>query len=210
MAGSFLITAGWNWYHLPHRPRPPFIVKSLITWAAVYVSYRIGKFIYLYAVRRFERHPFWHTEFSRSLDKLFFTLSAFFIVFFSRWEHISLIYTSLVLLAIFLTLGRELARHPDPRAWRTVNRSVFGVAFFLFFLNSILQYTAYRYYILDPDAKFYNIVVFRAWSMTMFWLIGFAAAGLVFWWLRGRKRYIGISAVFTVILFSPAVMSFDS
>src|SRR3989338_10872805 len=82
LAGAFIITAGWNWYHLKHKPYLRFVLISLAAWVIIYFLFRAGKTVFLYLVRKTERHPFWYTEFVKSIDRLFLTASLLFLVFF--------------------------------------------------------------------------------------------------------------------------------
>ena len=192
MAGAFIITAGWNWYHVKYRPHWRFVLISIITWIIIYLGFIAGKKLFLYIVRKTERHSFWHTEFARSIDKLFFTSSLLFLVFFSRNQLLSLIYLLLILALLFFVISRQLSRHPLASDWKTINKGVFAIVIFLFTLNSVLQYLGFKFYILDAQSKIYNIIVFRSLSMTMLWLVGFAFGALVY--LRSKKwwHYLGI------------------
>lgn len=189
LAGSFLIVAGWNWYHLAHRPPLRFIVISLLMWAGVLGSFYGGKQLYTHLVRRWRRHPFWQREFRNWLDELFFLVSLFFLVFFFRNELAALVYVGLVFWLVFWRLDRYLSRHPAAGPWRTVNQAVFAFAFFIFFSQAVFQYFSFRWYILDPAARFHNIVVFRSLAMSAFWLLGFTVAHGIYWRLRGIARY---------------------
>lgn len=188
--GSFIIVAGWNWYHLSHRPHGRFIVISLVMWAVVFLFFHLGKLGYIYLAKRTHRHFFWYTEFKNFLDKLFFFFSLFFIIFFFKNELWSLFYVSALFLFLFNRLHSQISLHPDAHHWLLVNKSVFILGYFIFLLSSLAQYLAYHYYILDSNARFYNIVIFRSFSITMFWLFGFAIAGFIFLRLKIWWRYI--------------------
>src|SRR3989344_640355 len=192
LVGAFIIAAGWNWYHLPKRPHLRFVVISLVVWVAVYLAFRLGKKLFLYAVRKTERQPFWYTEFAESIDKLFFTSSLLFLMFFSQNELLNLVYSVGVLALLFFVVNRQLSGHERAADLRVINKEMFVIALFLFLLNGILQYYGFSFYILDAQSKIYNVVVFRSWSMTMLWMIGFALSSLIYirtqkWW-----RYLGI------------------
>ncbi len=204
LAGVFFITAGWNFYHLKYRPHWRFVLISIITWIVLYLGFVAGKFLFLYFVRKTKLHSFWHTEFARSIDRLFFTASLLFLVFFSRHELLSLIYSASILLLLFFVVNRQLSRHPLATDWQTINKGVFAIVFFLFTINSVLQYFGFKFYILDAQSKIYNIIVFRAWSMTVLWLIGFALGALVYLATKKWWRYLGIliwAAVQMLVLF---------
>ncbi len=186
---SFIITAGWGWYHFSHHPRQLFIVKEMVVWCFVWVLYQMGKRALVYGLRQFKRHHFWHETFIGFLDTLFLYFSLLFVIFFFRNELLSLVYVSVVMLALYVRLQRYLGHHPQARPWLTVNKAVFVLAYFLFIIQSILQYTAYHYYILDSNVRFFNIVLFRSVAMTLFWLFGFAVGSSLFVHARGRWRY---------------------
>ena len=100
---------------------------------------------------------------------------------------------------IFIRLHAYLRRHPAAAPWLAVNRAVFILGLFIFLISSLGQYLAYHYYILDSNIKFYNIVFFRSFAMTMFWLLGFAVAGLIYWQF---KKYLPLRpAGFVVAVF---------
>src|SRR3989344_5966002 len=187
LVGAFIIAAGWNWYHLPKRPHLRFVVISLVVWVAVYLAFRLGKKLFLYAVRKTERQPFWYTEFAESIDKLFFTSSLLFLMFFSQNELLNLVYSVGVLALLFFVVNRQLSGHERAADLRVINKEMFVIALFLFLLNGILQYYGFSFYILDAQSKIYNVVVFRSWSMTMLWMIGLALSSLIYirtqkWW----------------------------
>jgi len=204
LAGSFIIVAGWNWYHLAYRPHWRFVVISLAMWIFVFVGFQFFKFIFAHLAKRYKRHPYWQTEFIKFLDKLFFIFSLIFLIFFSRSEIISFVWVSFIFLILFWRLHDYLARHPAAGPWLIVNRSFFLLGYFIFVLCGAFQYFAYKYYILDSNVKFYNIVIFRSWAMTMFWLFGFAIAGFIYWQFKSRLRYIALffwAVLFVAIMF---------
>lgn len=192
IVGAFIIVAGWNWYHLKHRPYSRFILISIAAWIIVYLLFIAGKKLFLYIVRRAERHPFWYTEFAKSIDKLFLTSSLLFLIFFSRSELLSLIYSISILALLFFVVSRQLSRHHGASDWNVINKGTFAIIFFLFALNSALQYFGFKFYILDAQSKIYNIIVFRSWSMTMLWMIGFALGALVYMRTKKWWRYLGV------------------
>ncbi len=193
VAGSFIVTAGWNWYHVKYRPHWRFVLISLVTWLLVYFLFLGGKKLFLFIIKKTEHGAFWRNEFALSVDKLFFASSLFFLMFFFRNELASLIYSSAILFLLFFVVDRQFSKHPNAVKWRVVNKGFFSVVFFLFLVSGILQYIGYSYYILDSQSKIYNIVVFRSVSITMFWMIGFALGGLIY--LNGGKwrRYLGVA-----------------
>lgn len=192
LAGSFFISSGWLWYHYSHHPRVRIIIVTLITTALIFASYKLFKHFFGHLAIRFHRHPFWPAEFKNFLDKLFFVFSLLFLVFFSHSEILSFIYVSAVLLLLFYALHSALRKHPAATPWLAVNRSVFILGYFIFIFSGIAQYAARRFFIFDVGAKFYDIVIFRAVAMTAFWLLGFAAAGFIYWTLKSIWRYVAL------------------
>src|SRR3989338_1135362 len=190
LAGSFIITAGWNWYHLPHRPHNRFILISLVTWLVIFIGYRVATICYGYAIKRLRVHPFWQEEFRKFLDPLFFQFSFIFLLFFFRNELWSLLYISAVFLFLFWRLQRYLSHHPAAHNWLVINRTVFLFSYFIFVVQALLQYLSYTYYILDANVRFFNIVFFRAWEMAMFWMLGFVVASFFLVYVRSWVRYI--------------------
>ncbi len=197
IAGAFVIAAGWNWYHTPYRPHYRFVYISIITWAVVYAGYRLFKWLYHFLTVKFNRHIFWQKEFGGFLDSLFFICSLFFLIFFSRWELLSIGMIIFLLAVLFWRTQVYLSAHPDATQWKLVNKNIFTVIIFLFVLFSGFQYTAYRFANFDPFLKFYNIVMFRAWAMTMFLILGFAVATLLFHKIKSHGRFllIGLWAI---------------
>lgn len=186
---SFIISAGWGWYHLSKRDP----VKLWLTIAAftvgIFIGFHIGKIVYRYAVKKLGRHPFWGDDFVRFLDPLFFYTSLFFGIFFLKNELASVAYSSVIILLVFWRLQHYLSHHPAAHPWLTVNRTIFVFGFFLFIVQAVVQYSAFRYYILDSNLRFFNIVLFRSVAMTLFWLTSFSVASFVYWKMRGFMRY---------------------
>ncbi len=174
-AASFVIAAGWNWYHLPHRPHLKIIIITLIATLILWLGYIIGKKILLFILRKKTTHPFWVGIFPNYLNRLYLAFSSLFLVFFSSYEIVSLIYFAFALGIVFLTLESIFKQHPRGKDWQKINRLLFTWGLFLFVFNSICQYSAFHYYILDPGAKDYNVILFRAWAMTDMWLSLFSA-----------------------------------
>ena len=193
VVGAFVIAAGWNWYHLKHRPHTRFILITLLTWVTVYVGYRTFKWTYHFLTVKFNRHIFWQQEFGKFLDSLFFIISLFFLILFSRWELVSVAGVLLLMAVLFWRTQAYLSHHPNAHEWKMVNKNIFTLIFFLFALFSVFQYSAYSFANFDPYLKVYNIVMFRAWAMTMFWVFGFVVATLIYWKIKGPLRYVLIS-----------------
>ncbi|MBU0546418.1 LTA synthase family protein, partial [Patescibacteria group bacterium] len=204
MIGSFFIASGWNWYHLAKRPHWRFALITLGMTAGLVVGFIVFKKAYRFAVRRWKRHAFWQTDFFAALDSLFFIFSLNFLVFFSRVEILSLFIVSITIALFFLRLHKFLAKHPNSSEWQGVNKMIFVLFYFLFLLNNLLQYVGYNFYILDPNARFYNIVLFRSFSMTMFWLLGFAVSGFLILHIKSFLKYFFValwSALHLSVLF---------
>jgi len=200
-AGSFVIAAGWTWYHIRQNPYWKFVLTGALLWVFVFIGYYIFRWLYGYLVSKFNRHEFWQKEFKKYLDSLFFIFSLSFLVFFSRWERLSLLYFLLIFSLLFWRLQYYLGLHPDGGAWKKVNKTVFIFIFILFLVLSGLQYLAYHYYILDSNIKFYDIVLFRSWAMTMFWVLGFSTASLLYYKIKNKiLRYAFL--VFWSLLFA--------
>ena len=200
--GGFIIVAGWNWYHLPHKPHLKFILLSILMWFGLIFGFWFFKIVYQKLIKKFGKIGFWQKEFYSSIDELYLNFSLFFLVFFSTNEILSLIYFLCVLFLFFWRFQVHLSRHPTAFLWLTVNRAVFIFTIFLFLINSFLQYLSFDYYILDTSYNYFNIVLFRSWAMTSFWLAGFAFAGFLYWNLKSFWRYIFFSFWSVLFIFS--------
>ncbi len=188
VVGAFVIAAGWNWYHTPYRPHSRFAVLFLFSWVAVYVGYRVFKWAYHFLTVKFNRHIFWQQEFGKFLDSIFLLCSLFFLVFFSRSQLLSVGMVLAFMVLLYHRTQKYLSAHPGAHEWKLVNRNIFSLIFFLFAVFSLFQYSAYRFANFDPYLKFYNIVMFRAWAMTMFWILGFVVATLIYWKIKSHHR----------------------
>lgn len=201
--GAAIIGSGWSWYHIAHRPHGRFYVITALLCGAVFVGFHVFKRIFSWTVRRLGRHRFWHQEFVGFLDELFFVFSLLFVIFWFRSEALSIGYVTAVLGVLYWRTQHYFSHHPGAAPWLNVNRAVFIFTLFLFLLQSILQYVAHYYYILDSNARFFNIVVFRSVAMTLFWLAGFAVASFLYWKLPRGVRFVAVglwSALFVLIL----------
>ncbi|MFA5127486.1 MAG: LTA synthase family protein [Patescibacteria group bacterium] len=188
ITASFIISAGWMWYHYTHHPHAKFIWMTIAVAAAILVANKIFKELYRWLIIKFERHYFWRTDFYYFLDELFFLCSLYFIVFFSRNELLSLGIFAVVSLAVFIRLDDFLGRHPDDD-WRTAGRAIFVLGCVIFFVDAFFQYFSYANYILDSNIKFYNIVLFRSIAMSTLWMAGFALASMLYVSIAGRFRH---------------------
>ena len=48
IVGSFIITAGWNWYHIKRRPHLKFVLISIAAWLVIYLAFIGGKKLFLW------------------------------------------------------------------------------------------------------------------------------------------------------------------
>ncbi|OGH94068.1 MAG: hypothetical protein A2538_02085 [Candidatus Magasanikbacteria bacterium RIFOXYD2_FULL_41_14] len=200
---SLFVAGGWSWYHSPHHIILTVFSVSIVVASILAVFFYLFKFFFTRYATNSYRHPFWSNNFPDYLNNIYFSLSLLFLVFFLQNEIISVVYFIAVIAIIFATIQSALNHHPAGERWRTINKLAFTLAIFLFIINGTCQYLASRYYILDPSAKFYNINIFRAWAMTMFWMAGFSAAYLLLIKIKGRAKWlalIGWITIFVVVL----------
>ncbi len=204
LAGSFIISSGWSWYHFKHKPYNPFLIKVFVIWITVFVGYHIFKWSYHFFTAKFNRHIFWQKEFGLFLDNLFFYFSLFFLVFFSPNQILSLVVFLLLMGLFFWRTQKYISFHPDAHQWKLVNKNIFTLIFFLFIFFSVFQYLAFRLANFDNYLKFHNIVLFRAWAMTMFLILGFALATLIYSKTKSIWRYLvlGLWVLFFVLILS--------
>lgn len=189
---SFVVSFSWNWYHIKHIPRARFAIYIIATWLFVYFSYLVGKSLFGFLLKRFKRHPFWRNDFLPCMDRLFLTASLFFLIFFFRNEVISLVYVSILFLVFFWQFQKYLSLHPAKKEWLVVSKSVFILAYFIFLTASVFQYISHRYYILDSNARFFNIVLFRSWTIMCFWLLGFSVSSLIYYFVKNKLKYAAL------------------
>ena len=192
LAGSFIMAAGWSWCHISKHPKWIFVPKAIAVWGAVYVAYRVGKFIFREAARRTRRHSFWQEQFVGFLDRLWFYFSLLFVIFFLKSELLSVVYISAAFFLLYWRLQHYLSHHPHAAPWIAVTKNIFVLAFGLFLAQAAVQYAAYHYYILDSNIRFFNIVLFRSVAMTLFWLFGFVVASFLYWKISSWARYIPV------------------
>lgn len=202
-AASFFITAGWNWYHIPHTQKMILVRNTVIETIILWILFTVAKKILIALLRRKNLNPFWTNVFPHYFNRLYCAFSLLFLVFFSKNEIISLVYFAFALTVFFFTLESILKQHPAGKKWVTINRLLFFWAIFLFALNAVNQYTAFRYYILDPEAKYYNVSLFRAWAMASLWLGLFSISYLWLLRIKSKMRYflfILCAALFAVFV----------
>lgn len=194
LIAAFIISAGWSWYHFLKRPHWKFVTKATVLMLLVFIGYQIIKKIFKYWVEKSARHPYWSHEFYQKIDRLFLFFSFTFLVYFIRQEIGSILYSIFILSIFFWQTQKTLALHPAATIWKKINRLYFTFFLFVFFISLLAQYWAYRYAAMDPNVKFYNIVVFRAWSIAMFWLLLYSLSDLIYWHLKKIPAIIVKSA----------------
>ena len=101
LAGSFIISSGWGYYHLSKHNVPKLLLTIFGMGVVLYAVYQLFKIFYVSVCRYFNRHPFWHNEFVGFLDEIFFVTSLFFVIFFFQSELLSTAYVVLVLLLLY-------------------------------------------------------------------------------------------------------------
>ncbi|MFA6105259.1 MAG: LTA synthase family protein [Patescibacteria group bacterium] len=200
LAGSFIIAIGWGWYHFHREPGIVYFGKIVLLSFFVAAAFFAAKLLYWYFVKITGRHFFWREHFYYNFNELFFYSSFLFFIFFIETEWLSLVYCLLLLPLLFWRLQKMIAVHLGSKPWLALNRSFFYLIYFFFCLESILQYVSYHYYILDGNIKYFNIVLFRSFAMSSFWLLGFALANYFYFKLRNIFRYFLL--VLWIVLFS--------
>ncbi len=181
LIGAFVIAAGWSFYHFSLRNHILFVFKASVLMSLVFVGYQIMKRIFKYIVNKTKRHPYWENEFYQQMDKLFLSFSLIFIIYFIRQEILSIFYAIFILTFIFWRTQKTLSIHSNSLIWKKINTLYFVFFLFIFLLNIILQYWTYRFAVVDTGTKFYNVIVFRAWSITMFWMLLYSISDLIYW-----------------------------
>ena len=184
LIGAFVISAGWSWYHFNKHNQLQFVIKALVVMTAVLIGYHLFRKVFKYLVNKTKRHPFWENEFYDQLDRLFFTFSLVFLIYFIRQEIYSIIFAVAILNIIFWQTQKTLSIHPNSTVWKKINTLYFLFFIFIFLINLGLQYWTYRYAVVDTGVKFYNVIVFRAWSISMLWLMMYSISDIVYWQLN--------------------------
>lgn len=199
--GSGIIASGWSWYHLSRHNLVWFYSMVAGLWVAMFAVWKVVQYAFRLLAQSTRRHPFWSTDFWATTDELYGIVSLFFVIFFSRDELVSLVYTGVVIALLFWRLYRVLSKHPEPREWLALTRAFFILGYFLFIVQAGLQYTAYHYYILDSNIRFFNIVLFRTLAMTALWLVGYVVA-VYLYQLISVKFIRSLPLVIWVVLFA--------
>lgn len=203
ITGPFIIAYCWNWYHLTGPQRQVELWWLTLLYAGlIFFVFFFFKGLFRFLTVKFKWHTFWVDEFVIYLDELFFLGALSFPVLFSETELFSLIYIFSILIFIFLRLDNILGKHKEDLSWQKVNRMVFLMAGFIFVLTAVFQFIAYTYYLFDSNAKYHNIVLFRSFSLTMFWLGSFSLASLFYFYLKKKKQ---LFLFFWLVLFSAII-----
>lgn len=190
LAGSFIVSSGWSWYHFSKHPATNFVLKAMFLMGLVLVTIIILKLVFKWLLKKLKRNEFWYLNFAKNYEELFFLCSLIFLVFFIEIEWVSIVYSILVFLTIFLKIQQLLKEHGS---WAKNSKPLFLLAGFIFLLQAVLQYSAYHLYILDSNIRFYNIVLFRSLAMTAIWIFGFAVAHYLYISVAGYLRYFGLT-----------------
>jgi len=184
LIGSFIIAAGWSWYHFSKHYHLQFVIKATIVMIASWTGYQLFKRVFKYLVNKTNRHPYWENEFYHRLDKLFLCFSFVFLIYFIKPEIESIAYAIFILSVIFWYSQKTLSNHPNSAIWKKINSLYFFFFIFIFAINIAFQYWTYRFAVVDTGIKFYDVIVFRAWSVTMFWLLLYSLSDLAYWRLK--------------------------
>ncbi len=189
IAGPFVIAYCWNWYHLTSVNRQTELCWLTLLYAGlIFFVFFLFKGLFRFLISKFKWHSFWLDEFIIYLDELFFLSSLIFFVLFSQSEFLGLTYVLSLFFLIFLRLDNILGKHKEDLLWQKVNRKVFLLAGFIFLITGIFQFIAYTYYIFDSNAKYHSIVLFRTFSLTVFWLGGFSLCSLFYFYFKKIRQ----------------------
>ena len=143
IVGSFVIVAGWNWYHLPHKTHLRFVLISCVMWLFLMAGFWVFKWLYKRLIDKIANLSFWKKDFYESINEIYFIISLFFLVFFSKLEVLSLFWFLTVIFILFWRVQTHLSKHPISFQWLTVNRAVFLLVISLFLIFSLLQYLSF-------------------------------------------------------------------
>lgn len=181
--GTFIITVSLSFDYALNRTLMDFFVVAALIWFCFLAGYYLLKFSYVKIAKAMNFHIF-------DIDELFFVFSLFFVIKLSDYEILSIVWFAFVLLLFFLRLQNGFSSHPSSFLWKKGNTAVFLFSYFVFILNAGFQYAAYKYYLMDSFSTVVNIVLFRSFGMTMFWLIGFALAMVLYRVIGSWLRYV--------------------
>lgn len=200
---SFIVAFGWQWYHFSRHSMTRFWMMTILLSLVIFTLYKLAKKLFQASVIKWHKHSFWYTDFFDSFDELFVIFSLYFLVFFSKFELLNLIYFCLISILLFWRLDKQLSKHPA-RGWQRVARQFFILVGFIFITNTFFQYFAFSHYILDSNIKFYNIVLFRSVGMAVFWLCGFSISSLFFIYFSGKIRSLFL--IFWIVFFILSIL----
>ncbi len=204
IVGSFIVSFCWNWYHLDKKDTTKLGLYIIGTFLFIYLFFFLSRRVYTFLIKKYNKIDFWHKDFYKSLPEIFLVFSLFFLVFLLKNQILSLVYFLFVFTLLFFVLERHLKKHPTAFLWRTVNRTVFVFALFIFLIVFGLQLVAYDLYILDPYVRVFNVVLFRSLSIASFWLLGFAVCGLIYTGMKSKIKFLFLflwSSFFIFFLF---------
>lgn len=197
--GTWIVAAGWSWYHVWKHPKWFFVGKALLVWAVIIILYLVGKWVYRFLAARFKLGAFWQDIFYRGLDNLLLLGSLLFAIFFSTNEIVTLVYSFFIFWLLYRKLQQLFSRHPKALELLRLNRAVFFLAAGLFVIQAGQQFAAYHYYILDSNIRFFDIVFFRTMSLTCLWLAGFVGTGFLY--ARSKRWYAIVPLIVWSLLF---------
>lgn len=200
LVASFIVSISWNWYHIPFSQKEKIIYQTISYTILILLFFLLTKKIITAILRKKTTLPFWSNILPTYLDRLFLVFSLLFLVFFSNNELVSLIYFGLIISILCLTLESVFKYHPQADIFKNINRLIFVWVLFLFIFNSVCQYFAFKYYILDPGAKYYNVSLFRSLAMTALWLGLYSISYLIFLKIQKKTRYLFV--IFLATLFA--------
>lgn len=190
LLAALIMASGWGWYHLS-KHHIAVLIGTIIGLAFVLsIAFFVGSWLITYALKRYQRHPFWTERITAQFDRLFFWLSLIFIIYFFRSELVSIGYMVAWLASFFWYLHHIFREHPGAEMWQRVTARVGIFITGIFAVQAVCQLVAYHYYILDSNIKFFNIVLFRSIAMTGFWVAGFGIALVLAWVLPRGLRFI--------------------
>jgi len=203
-AGSFFVAVSLIFLNVDHDVRWRFICLVIAAWSGIFIIYYLFKLVYTRAVSRLELGKFWQKDFFNRLDELFFVAALSFLSLFIKFQSDATIYFIATLILLFARLNAYLGCHPRALMWQKINLAVGAMTVFIFGVSAVLQFVAFKLYIFDARFYSHGVVILRAYSITMFWLLGFSLAGLIFLYFKKITRMVLLvlwSLLFAGILF---------
>ena len=205
---------GFCWHFsdkLRDNIKPRYLLISLVTALVGWLIFQLIKYLYYKIIKKLELSDFWQKEFARALDALFFIFTLLFIFLILRKGLLKLAYITLMLGVLFAYLHRLFGYHKQSSdKWRLVNYKTFIFGYFIFFFTLIFQYIAYKMYLLNDELRLSTALFFRAWSITMFWLLGFAISGLIYASIKNKWRYLGLIVWTIFFIFVTVILTINS